>query len=154
MNDVASAHDSQGASLVLNRTLDAPRDLIFEVWSHPKHIVNWWGPNDFKLPFCEMDFRIGGAYRFCMRSPEGEDHWVAGVYREIDEPRKIAFTWIREDTAGRALCDTLVTIELEDLGGRTKFTLTQSGFDSVSYRDEHIDGWSQCLDRMAAYVSI
>lgn len=154
MNDVAAASSDKGVSLVHKRIFEAPRDLLFEVWSEAKHIINWWGPNDFTLPFCEMDFRVGGAYRFCMRSPEGEDHWVAGVYRAIDPPLKIAFTWIREDASGNSLCNTLVTVEFEDLGEHTGFTLTHTGFDSTDYRDEHIIGWSQCLDRLEAYVTV
>ncbi len=153
MSHVAAMQEKSGAALVLKRVYDAPRDLLFEVWSQPKHIVNWWGPNDFSLPFCEMDFRVGGAYRFCMRSPEGEDHWVTGIYREIDEPGRISFTWIREDTSGKPLCDTVVTVEFTDREGRTEFTLTHTGFESADYRDEHIGGWSQCLDRLGDYVS-
>lgn len=153
MNDVAAAHASKGATLVLDRTFNAPRDLVFEVWSHTKHIVNWWGPNDFTLPFCEMDFRVGGRYRFCMRSPEGEDHWVTGEYKTIDEPDSLAFTWIREDSNGTALCNTLVNISLEEHNGGTRLTLYHSGFESVPYRDEHIGGWNECLDRMVDYVT-
>jgi uncharacterized protein YndB with AHSA1/START domain len=154
MNDSASATRSEKASLVLRRTFEAPCDLLFEVWSQPKHLVNWWGPNDFSLPYCDVDFRIGGTYRFCMRSPEGEDHWVAGVYREIVAPSKIAFTWIREDASGKALCNTVVTVEFEEVEGKTNFILTHDGFESLPYRDEHIGGWSQCLDRLGEYVTV
>ncbi len=154
MNNVAAAHDTKSATLVLDRTFDASRDLVFEVWAHPKHIVNWWGPDDFTLPFCEMDFRVGGRYRFCMRSPEGEDHWVTGEYKNINEPVSLIFTWIREDTSGNPLCDTLVNISLEEHNGGTRLTLEHTGFDSVPYRDEHVGGWNECLDRLIAYVTV
>lgn len=140
--------------LKLVRDLNAPRELVFEVWCEPKHLVNWWGPNDFTLPHCEVDFRVGGRYRFCMRSPGGEDHWVTGEYKIIDEPLSLAFTWIREDRNGKALCDTLVNISLEEHNGGTRLTLQQTGFDSVPYRDEHRMGWNECLDRLIGYVTV
>ena len=84
-------------ALVKTRIFDAPREIVFEAWTRAEHLVNWWGPNDFTLPFCEIDFREGGSYRFCMRSPEGEDYWVWGEYREIDEPGRIVMTWNREN---------------------------------------------------------
>jgi len=154
MNNVAAAQGAKGATLVLERLFDAPCDLVFEVWAEPKHLVNWWGPNDFTLPHCEVDFRVGGRYRFCMRSPGGEDHWVTGEYKIIDEPLLLAFTWIREDTNGKALCDTLVNISLEEHNGGTRLTLQQTGFDSVPYRDEHRMGWNECLDRLIGYVTV
>lgn len=88
------------SELVLTCVLDAPRPLVFTVWSRPEHLVRWWGPNDFTLPHCEQDFRPGGAYKFCMRSPAGEDYWVSGVYREIVEPERIVFTWERPEQNG------------------------------------------------------
>jgi uncharacterized protein YndB with AHSA1/START domain len=83
--------------LVIERVFDAPRDLVFEVWTQPKHLVNWWGPADFTLPFCETDFRVGGSYRFCMLSHDGIKYWVSGRYQEIVEPETILFYWVRED---------------------------------------------------------
>lgn len=151
---MSSAIAVKNHDLEIERFIDAPRDLLFEVWSQPKHIVNWWGPSDFTLPFCKIDFRVGGKYRFCMRSPEGEEHWVTGVYREISEPDKIVFTWVREDTSGNPLCDTLVTVTFEESEDRTRFTLIHTGFDSRDYRDEHIGGWSQCIDRLEKYVTV
>ncbi len=139
--------------LTLTRDLDAPCDLVFEVWSQPKHLVNWWGPNDFTLPHCETDFRVGGRYRFCMLSPDGEEHWVTGVYQRISEYDAITFTWIREGVDGKQLCNTVVNLTIEDINGRTRLTLHHTGFDSLAYRDEHIGGWSECLDRLAAYVA-
>lgn len=139
--------------LILTRDLDAPRDLVFEVWTHPKHLVNWWGPNDFSLPHCEVDFRVGGSYRFCMLSPDGEEHWVRGVYTEIVEPAKLVFTWIRETPDGIPLCDTVVDLSFDRTDAGTMLTLRHTGFESVAYRDEHIGGWSECLDRLANYVN-
>ena len=61
-------------TLVIERVFDAPPGLLFQVWTKPEHVIQWWGPNNFTLPFCEMDFRPGGSYRYCMRSPQGVNH--------------------------------------------------------------------------------
>jgi uncharacterized protein YndB with AHSA1/START domain len=139
--------------LVLTRVLDAPRSLVFAVWTRPEHLVRWWGPKGFTLPFCETDFRPGGAYRFCMRSPAGTDHWVSGVYREIVEPERIVFTWEREDAEGKSGSGSVVTVDLAEHEGKTKLTLHQAVFKSVQGRDEHQGGWTECLERLAEYVA-
>ena len=138
--------------LVLKRVFDAPRELVFKAWTKPEHLARWWGPKDFTLPFCEQDFRVGGAYRYCMRSPEGTDHWVWGEYREIVEPERISFTWFRDDEKGNITNESLVTVTLEDLKGKTKLTLHQAVFKTVDDRDAHQGGWTQCLDRLGEYV--
>ena len=140
--------------LHFERKIAAPCDLLFEVWSQPKHIVNWWGPNDFTVPSCEVDFRVGGSYRLCMRSPEGDDHWLHGTYQEIDEPRKIVFTWRRENADGSIWCDTLVSVTFETSGDETIFRLYQRDFEGAAVRDEHRGGWSECIDRLADYVTV
>lgn len=139
--------------LVIRRIFDAPRETVFEAWTRAEHLVRWWGPNDFTLPFCELDFREGGAYRYCMRSPEGEDHWVWGEYREIVRPGRIVMTWNRENAAGELWSSTIVMLSFEVQGARTAFTLYQTPFETVAYRDQHGFGWGQCLDRLGEYVS-
>ena len=63
--------------------------LVFKVWTQPEHVVRWIGPNGFTSPSCQMEVRPGGAYRTLIRSPEGKDHWMRGVYREIVEPERL-----------------------------------------------------------------
>jgi uncharacterized protein YndB with AHSA1/START domain len=65
--------------LVITRIFDAPRALVFKTWAEPERAVRWWGPQGFTTAYCEMDVRPGGAYRVCMRSPEGIEHWQRGV---------------------------------------------------------------------------
>ena len=140
--------------LLLEREFNASPDLVFEVWSEPKHLANWWGPNGFSMPFCEIDFRVGGSYRICMRSPEGEDHWLHGEYKVIEQPQRLVFTWFRENPDGSIWCETLVEVSFDDLGTKTRFRMLQSGFSNAAHRDEHRGGWSECLNRLADYVSV
>ena len=109
--------------LVIQRTFNARRETVFEAWTKVEHVVNWFGPSGFTAPVCEIDFRVGGFYRICMRSPEGEDHWVSGEYREIIEHERLVFTWIREDVSGKIWSSTVVELTFEDEGESTQFTL-------------------------------
>jgi len=145
----AAAHDRE---LVITRVFDAPRELVFSVWTKAEHVVRWWGPNNFTLPFCEMDFRPGGSYKYCMRSPEGEDHWVWGKYRDIVEPERIVFTWDRKDLDGNARSNSIVTVTFDDYGSKTVFTLRQGIFEFPDDCAEHMGGWSECIGRLAEYV--
>ena len=138
--------------LVIERIFDAPRELVFDAWSKPEHLVHWWGPKDFSLPFCEIDFRVGGSYRFCMRSPEREDHWVRGVYRDIVETERIVLTWNREDSNGTIWSSTVIELTFTDGDMGTVFTLRQGLFETGPYCQEHRFGWNECLDRLGSFV--
>ena len=150
MNNAAAVAER---TLIIERIFDAPPEIVFEAWTKPEHLTKWWGPTDFALPFCELDFREGGRYRFCMRSPAGEDHWVWGEYRSIDSPERVEFTWNREDADGNIWNSTIVRLTFANADGRTKFTLNQTLFDTTADRDDHNGGWSQCLERLNLYVS-
>ena len=80
--------------LEIERVFKAPRALVFKLWSAPEYITRWWGPKGFHLSHCDMDFREGGAWRFCMMPESGKGHWVHGEYREIQPPHRLAFTYI------------------------------------------------------------
>ena len=125
--------------LVITRILDAPPSLVFKVWTQPEHLARWWGPE--------------GVYRFRMRSAEGTDHWLRGVYREIVEPVRLVFTWAWEDSEGEPGHETLVTVTFAEDGGKTRLTMRQAVFESMTARDAHQGGWASCLDRLAEYVA-
>jgi uncharacterized protein YndB with AHSA1/START domain len=136
--------------LVITRIFDAPRRLVFKVWSQPEHLVRWWGPRGFTTPSLAVDVRPGGRFRTCIRSAEGRDSWMSGVYREVVEPERLVFTFAWEKDGERGH-ETLVTVTFAEQGGKTELTFHQAVFETVEDRDSHEDGWSQCLDRLAAY---
>ena len=138
--------------LVVTRIIDAPRALVFRAWTDAEQVANWWGPQGFVTTFCEMDIRPGGAYRCCMRSPAGTDHWKRGVYREIVAPERIVFTFAWEDANGHLGHELLTTVTFEDLGAKTRLTLHQAQFATVANRDDHRGGWTSCLERFAEYM--
>ena len=149
----SAAIESTERELVITRVLDAPRRLVFKAWTEPERVVRWWGPQGFTMPSCKMDVRPGGAFRFCMRSPDGTDHWLQGVYREIAEPERLVLTWAWEDAEGKPGHETLVTVSFAEHGAKTKLTLHQAVFESITARDSHQGGWTSSLDRLAEYVA-
>ena len=138
--------------LIVTRIVDAPRALVFKAWVEPEHVARWWGPKGFTTTYCKMDIRPGGAYRCCMRSPEGTEHWKVGVYREIVAPERIVFTFAWEDAAGTTGPELLTTVTFDEYGTQTRLTLRQTGFETVERRDDHRGGWTSCFERFADYV--
>ncbi len=77
------APEQKEKALIITRVFDAPRELVWRTWTDPEHFKRWWGPKDFTAPVARMDVRVGGTYLWCMRSPEGQNYWTTGTYREI-----------------------------------------------------------------------
>ncbi len=138
--------------LLIERIFDAPRERVFEAWTTPEQLNRWCCPKGFALPHSEGDIRPGGSFKTCIRSPDGQDHWVAGAYREIVAPGKIVFSHAWLDADGNPGHETVVTIRLDDLGGRTKLSLRQAFFTNESARDGHRGGWTEAFDKLAEYV--
>jgi uncharacterized protein YndB with AHSA1/START domain len=147
------AAEAAERELVITRILDAPRQLVFQAWTEPDRAVRWWGPQGFTTLYCDMDVRPGGAFRVCMRSPEGVEHWKQGVYREVVEPERLVFTFAWEDAEGRPGHQTLVTVTFAEHGGKTELTLRQAVFETVAARDVHRHGWASTLERFAEYLA-
>jgi uncharacterized protein YndB with AHSA1/START domain len=139
--------------IVLTREFDAPRHLVFEAFTKPEHITNWWGQKGSTLASCEIDFRPGGQYRFVERDANGDEFGFRGEIREIVPPERIVQTFEWEGLPGHIAEDTM---ELEDLGGRTRMTVT-SRFASVQDRDGMLQGGmekgaGESYDRLAEYL--
>lgn len=138
--------------LVVSRVIDAPRSLVFKAWTQPEHVACWWGPQGFTTIGCQMDIRVGGAYRFGMRSPDGTDYWKVGVFREIVEPERIVFTFAWENADGTLDHELLTTVTFAEQGTKTKLTLRQAVFETTERRDSHVTGWTSCFERFAEYM--
>ena len=118
---------------MIQRTFDAPRDLVFEVCTSPEHLPHWYGPRRTKMVSCEVDFRVGCRYRYVLRTPDGSEQPFSGTYLEIVRPERVAQTWCWEPMADAS---TIERAEYEDLGGRTRLTVRVE-FQSA----EHMAGW-------------
>ena len=138
----------------IERTFDAPRERVFRAWTDPATFVRWFSDvPGYEVTFPELDIREGGRFQFDAVSGDGKLYRVSGEYREIRAPDRLVFTWTwRDDPLRGDSADTTVTVELSDRGGRTELVLTHEGFPNTGARDEHDQGWRECLDRVAAIL--
>lgn len=116
--------------LVLERVFDAPRELVFQMFKDPEHLKHWWGPRGWEIPVCNVDFRPGGIWHYCMKCVDrnqgdfyGMESWGKGIYKEIAEPETVAYTDYFSDAEGTINGDmpaTEVTLEFIDQEGKTR----------------------------------
>lgn len=133
-------------SLSLVRSFKVSPAKVYRAWTDPQAMMRWFAPSDaFSIPHVEADVRVGGRYRIVMRSPDGEQHDVSGVYREVVPNEKLVFTWAWRSTPER---ESLVTVVLRPAGGGTELTLTHEQFFDEEARDKHRHGWDGCLARL------
>jgi uncharacterized protein YndB with AHSA1/START domain len=138
--------------IVMPRTFDAPRAIVFKAWTDPKQLKLWWGPKGFTNPTCEADARVGGAWRIVMRSPDGREYPCEGVYRELVEPERLVFTNIATDNEGKTVLDGLTSVSFVERGGNTEITLRTRAVAVVAHAAAYLEGmeqgWKQSLDRL------
>jgi uncharacterized protein YndB with AHSA1/START domain len=130
-----------GAQFVVTRSFDAPRELVWKVYSEIGHLKHWWGPKGFGWIAGTLDFRPGGMFHYCMRSPDGQEMWGKFVYREIAKPEKIVFVNAFSDAKGGTTrapfapdwpLEVLNTVTLVEHKGRTTLTMRGAPFNATA----------------------
>jgi uncharacterized protein YndB with AHSA1/START domain len=119
--------------IVLERQFNAPRLLLFEVFTRPEHLKRWWAPPPYTLPICTIDLRPGGIWHYCMRSPEGQEQWARSVYREIVPPERLVYTTTFADEHANPtsrMPEHLTTVLFTEEDGKTRVT-TRSQFSGA-----------------------
>lgn len=158
-----SSFDSTAADreILIVRSFDAPRELVWKAWTEPEFLMRWWGPKNFTCPFCKIDLRVGGTYLSCMRSPEGRDYWSTGIYVEITEPSLLICTDSFADEKGNVVPasyygmsgewpkELLVTVTFDEEDGKTKLTLRHVGMPAGEMIEQAEAGWNESFDKLA-----
>lgn len=139
--------------LSISRVFDAPRDLVFAAWTEPAHLARWSGPEGFTASQDYFSATPGGKYRVCLREPDGTEHWLRGVYREVVPPERLVFTHAWEDGRGGTSPETLVTIAFTEEAGKTRMVFRQKGFDTQSSRDGHEGGWTSSFKELDRHLA-
>ena len=152
--------------MVVTRIFDAPRELVWKAWTDPKYVMQWWGPKGFTSPVCQMDFRVGGKYLICTRTPDGQEFWHGGEYHEIVPHEKIISSMFFSDSKGNKIDPAQLGIEheaiegahdvilFEDLGnGRTKLTFIGNEPMESAKNSGQLEGMNQVLDKVAEVVT-
>jgi uncharacterized protein YndB with AHSA1/START domain len=137
-------------SLTLKRRLNAAPEKVFAAWADPAKLSRWFGPDAAGVTRAELDLRPGGRFTFGFRTPDGEQHQVGGVYREVVPDEKLVFTWAWHSTPER---ESLVTVLIKADGGGTILTVTHEQFFDEAARDRHHGGWTASLEKLEAYLA-
>ncbi len=159
---MAAVMANQAERMTITRVFDAPRNLVWKAWTDPQYAKQWWGPHGFTTPVYQSDFRVGGKFLICMKSPDGQEFWNAGEYHEIVPPEKIVSSMYFADKDGNKVEPEHYGIEheaiegardttlFEDLGdGRTKLTFIGNEAAEDAANSGQLEGWNQILEKFA-----
>jgi uncharacterized protein YndB with AHSA1/START domain len=162
MADDSDAHDA----VVIERTLNAPVDLVWRMWTEAEHFAAWYGPDGATIPFVKMDVRVGGTRLVCMemQTPDGTMRvWFTGEYRDVVENTRLVYTESMSDEDGNVLTPsemgmphdhpttTEVTVELANIDGRTKMVMTHTGIPADS---PGAAGWTMAFNKLVTYLEV
>jgi uncharacterized protein YndB with AHSA1/START domain len=143
--------------LTLTRFYDAPRELVYQMWTDPVHLALWWGPRSFTNPVCQVDVQAGGTIRIIMRAPDGTRFPMSGTYRQVEPPRSLGYTFIALDDDGNPVLDGETAVTFDAMDGKTKLTVQTCAIGLMDGAQQMIDGmengWSQSLDRLDALLA-
>jgi uncharacterized protein YndB with AHSA1/START domain len=146
--------------IVITRVFDAPRELVFQVWTDPKHVAQWWGPKGFTTTIHEMDVRPGGIWRLVMRGPDGTDYHNKIVFVQIVRPELLVYKHEPEKGTEPGTHETTVTFEDQGAASAPKTRVTMRMlFASAAAREyvvkkyNAVEGGNQTLDRLADHLA-
>jgi len=150
------AESTADREIILSRVFDAPRELVWEVWTDPRHVVNWWGPNGFTTTIHEMDVRPGGVWHQTMHGPDGTDYPNKSIFKEAIKLERIIFTHGGGEKGGPG-ANFEATWTFDTQGDKTKVTMrmvfpTAAERDQVVKHYNAIEGGKQTLGRLASYL--
>jgi uncharacterized protein YndB with AHSA1/START domain len=153
----AKGRPTQNRPLVISRTFPAARKLVFEAWSSADHLKRWFCPAGFTVPEARIEFRVGGAFDICMRSPDGHDHWTKGHYVEIVPNTRLVIDMSPAVGNGEPLFQAHTVVNFADRGDGTQLDITQTYTILDPAAESMIggaaQGWSQTLDRLEQEVA-
>jgi uncharacterized protein YndB with AHSA1/START domain len=150
--------------VVIERTFEESPHLLWQMWTDPQHFKAWYGPQGATIPVADIDLRVGGKRLLCMQfqTPDGPRQiWFTGQYLEIIENQRLVYTESISDEHGNVLSPTdmgmpeghptttQVTVDLEDLGGHTRMTMTHAGIPADS---PGASGWAMAFDKLATHI--
>jgi uncharacterized protein YndB with AHSA1/START domain len=138
--------------LALSRSYPVAPEKVWRAWTEPEAIKRWWGPAPGEpVSLAELDVRVGGRFRIVFGGPQGNDHEVQGVYKEVVPNRTLVFTWIWPNSTPER--ESLVTIVFKAAGTGTELAFRHEQLFDESVRDGHKRGWTGTLDRLERFLA-
>ncbi|MEX2362981.1 MAG: SRPBCC domain-containing protein, partial [Balneolaceae bacterium] len=152
--------ETKETELIISREFDAPRELAFAAFSSCEHLKRWWGPKEWPMKECKLDFKVGGRWHYCLRGPkEGDESWGVGIYREIEKPDKIVWEDYFSDKDGNiseGMPGGIMTAEFIEKNGKTTI-ISHSKYSEKSDLDKvlemgMVEGLTSSQDRLEEYL--
>lgn len=169
MEEELAAMQTPGGPFAISNTLDAPRDLVWQVWTDRKHLKHWWGPKGFTVSFCKMDLRPGGMFHYCLKGPDGSDMWGKFIFRDIVKPNRLVFVSSFSDEKGGITRhpmspdwpgEMLSTVTFDKQNDKTQVTVKWHPINATEAEKKVFDkgrtsmrqGWSGTFSQLSAYL--
>ena len=158
------SHPRDAENIVIERIFDAPREMVFEAWTKPEYLVAWFAPRDCTIEFPRIDVRPGGGFHSRIRNPAFGDCWCVGEYLDIVRPQRIVYSIAIADGEGQRIdaaraghhpdwpAETIVSVTLEDLHGRTRLTLRQNAPLALAKETGAYPSWLEMLDGLGEFL--
>lgn len=140
--------------LHLRRLVPASPERVFDAWTNPDELKQWWGPKDVRCVSAEVELREGGLYRIANELPDGSVLWIAGEFKRIDKPNLLVYTWAvstANPSSENPHCEQ-VSVHFEAHEQGTEIVLTHERIQSTALRDQHERGWIGCLDGLEEFL--
>lgn len=149
----------EGLELIMERSFEAPKELVFSAFTEPDHVARWWGPTGWDTTVYKMEVKPGGTWHYCMRSPEGQEAWGKAIYREIDPPDRLVYVDAfsdEQENEVEGMPTMLITTNFSVDGTRCK-VLSITKFDSEEELQkviemDAVEGMAQTYDRLEDYL--
>jgi uncharacterized protein YndB with AHSA1/START domain len=154
---------SKTQTITIKRVFNLTTDLVWKAWTDSESFKKWWGPKEYSCPACSIDLKPGGKYLACMKAKaDGKEIWSTGIYRDIILKKKIVYTDSFADSEGNVVdssyydmpgmaIELLVTLDFEEMAGKTGMTLQHSGL-TKEMAEDCIKGWQSSFDKLEANV--
>jgi uncharacterized protein YndB with AHSA1/START domain len=143
--------------VVISRTFkNVDPEKVFAAWTDPMTVARWYGPEGFQNTIHEMDVRVGGRYRLTMTMPNGTVLPLSGSYRTVERPHRLSFTWkwgVPGSDAESSGQETLVSVSLRAVDGGTEMTLIHETFENDVETENHNEGWTSSLNKLAKFLA-
>ena len=144
-----TAKDNHSVTLVVRETIRATPERLFEAWTRPEQLMQWWGPEGVTCSAAEVDLKVGGNYRIANRFPDGKLLWITGSFEAVEPPHRLVYTWSIGVESG---VTERVTVSFEARGEATEVVVTHERIRDTAQRDMHEQGWRGCLAGLKRYL--
>jgi len=146
-----------GTEVNFTRILDAKPELVYKMWTEPKHFAAWFGPHGFTCPRCELELEVGGKIAIDMKSSQGELFPNRGIFKELNPPNSLTFEFNVQNEREKTVMTTRTSVTIEEYEGKTRMKVTSLVIhmlpEAAPYVEGMNEGWKQTLDRFEEHVA-